>query len=145
MTSALGRCQFSVRKRVKGQELHAEFAAALDALAHGARAFLVAEDARQAALFGPAAVAIEDDGDVPGNGAQRALHGERREEAARRRTGARRQTWIVWLRRGPTLTMPSFAPGQRADPLQVTARRRRADRRSAGRVRSGVSQPGISS
>ena len=60
------------------------------------------ENPRQAALLRPASVAIQDDGNVPGNGGQRRFSWT---ESTRRA-----QTWMVWLRRGPTLTMPSLAP-----------------------------------
>jgi hypothetical protein len=57
-----------LRKRVERQIFHPGLAAAFHALADGLGAFLVAEDAGQPPLFGPTPVAIENDGDMPGNG-----------------------------------------------------------------------------
>ena len=110
LTSAFGPLPVFLGKGVERQKLDPEFAAAFDALAHRARALFVTEDARQAAPLGPATVAVEDDGDVPGNGRWRGFHG---------------QTWMVWLRRGPDADNPELCVGQFADALQIAAGRYR--------------------
>jgi hypothetical protein len=62
----LGALPVFGRKSVERQVGNADFAAGFDGRANGIRPLLVTFDPVQQPLFGPAAIAIHDDGHVPG-------------------------------------------------------------------------------
>ena len=71
VTSSTGRFQFSMREGIEREEIRpavvlAQPGALGDDVADGAGALLVPADALQPAPHGPAAVAVHDDRDVPG-------------------------------------------------------------------------------
>src|SRR4029077_20350994 len=82
------------RERVKGEILDFQIAAAFHAFTNGLGSSFVTLDARETARFGPATVAIHDDGDMARNDRGRGHD----------------YTMIVSPRSGPTLIIDNFAP-----------------------------------
>ena len=139
--SAFGRVPVFGGKGIEREELDAGFLAGFDAFADGLGAGAVAGDARQAAVLGPAAVAIHDDGDVAWR-ARGCGHG-----GGRGRAGNRARHWKI--SRGRVFARGRgrhrrFSRACRPVPRCGRGRRapRREDHRRCGTVVVSHLQPG---